>query len=1548
MGPNSRRFWRRKNGSEQSASSPFASDDGSRIDYYDEARRAGQVSPLSEGTMEYLHPLSPFESTSSFRPHAQRTAGRLELNTFRASPSSGSKSPRIFSPFSRFRSSSPLIPSPGNNVADSENIVKKEQWRRAYEIAFKKLNAEEKINLPKDLELMQEESIFSVMNEAEILLKEKEVSSMAYIDRNGNTVHPREKLDKLLRGFNAYAKVVDVAIGHQPEIVALVWGSVRFLLQIYLNHRDAMDALTLTMEKISSSMASAEWYARIYSDSLYTRQSSQQSRVSSAWNERILDALPQFYAAVLVFVVKARAYFMPVSTFGRIMRPLKPFSLELGDVIAEVDIKEGVLKELAYLASMSGVQDIRKDTLAISKVVDSIHDLFSDISDEKAKSWLNAADPSKVYKINKDHRLDGTCAWILEELLYRDWVSGVYAGNLWIVGIPGAGKSVLASAIIDHLNQQNEVCLLYFFFLESDSSRIHPTDMAAGLVAQLLNHSRMFSMDEYSALMRILKDHIQHASFFAHSQDLDYQRDYKELCDLLLKMITYVQKRVLIVLDALDECSIPKDIVYLIELVDAFASRNSDLLGFTTQHTSFSKLQILLTGRPVVSEFFVPLRSISTIRMEVNADILRLVEKSVEKNPSFAPHKDMIIRTIHNNSAGMFRYAALLLQELQHFSPRPIEERLRKMPKELFGMYERILTRLAINGSEEEAELRRRVLLWTAMGNPAPTIGMLQLLCVIVPGDPSMNPSKAILPTREQILASCGSLVESAQELDSTGASKGEYLRFTHRTVREFLFQDRNSSSIAAIHGESVHPMLIVEDEGNAFLALSLLTQLLSAPIPHGTTKWYPRPPYDYSASHWHEFMREVPKDISTNVTDIYGSLWELVARFLWDTSFAKHHAGWLSFLAHEPYYPLSFPTSSMYSDPKRGLQASTHEVLGLQVPQNPRIPDTWFLYYYFLTAPEYLIPQFDLVRVLMKHTPTRFSFQDWVLEVNFEAERTRYNWDTDNKRFSTEVSYDWYSMLTPRINFDPTILRIDNSPKYPPCSMLSLAIGYCSEQSVITLLTTLQVVPSRPACGFLRRVCEFSPPHMLNILVDYLGNDAKSMLNDLNHFGETFLQQYVTRFLLTLPPAPSFTYQTHDVRYYQVDEIDRGLVQEFKHPELFFKNDSITTIYWKLRSKGAKTYGELGYRLLSPDEVVYDGRFPPYAHIKEPWDPDIAAMFTTESFTPTEPKDYKFPIPEESPEEMEAYGDFLLRESDDIGQKQKQYAQYAQRLWYRQGKPLAAANLKLYRYTDGASERDSDLQSSASMDLESYMPFQRSDQPGAAHSAVKATLELVWIPHNSFDLFKTDVNLNLLEDMFTQSLIDPCFLAVAYRQEMADCPRGFLSSKRSIGVQGTKQRVCYSFYQGAPLDRRYLAWSFEPQSLTTRAILMTPLPERRVSGFFKRLEVFSGFLSSPYVVGICNANWVTTMNESRKAVQATIEASEKVTRHDVQLGYLNDHKDGSTMRDADLVAVSEKVAGAGLECYGNKSMLSDLTSFFDHLLSEDSISGQRCCSGQF
>jgi len=152
----------------------------------------------------------------------------------------------------------------------------------------------------------------------------------------------------------------------------------------------------------------------------------------------------------------------------------------------------------------------------------------------------------------------------------------------------------------------------------------------------------------------------------------------------------------------------------------------------------------------------------------------------------------------------------LVLEELNRYSTRKISERLQTMPKGITGMYELILGRLCSNGGEEEMHMRRRILHWVAMAFRPLSVAEMQYACATVDGEKSFDPDDVILASQEQILQSCGSLLEIFD---------GDKLRFTHRTVKEFLLHSPEKLSPESLQDGRLLSCLVTEPETHAAMA---------------------------------------------------------------------------------------------------------------------------------------------------------------------------------------------------------------------------------------------------------------------------------------------------------------------------------------------------------------------------------------------------------------------------------------------------------------------------------------------------------------------------------------------------------------------------------------------------------------------------------------------------------------------------------------------------------------------------------------------------------
>jgi hypothetical protein len=207
----------------------------------------------------------------------------------------------------------------------------------------------------------------------------------------------------------------------------------------------------------------------------------------------------------------------------------------------------------------------------------------------------------------------------------------------------------LATSLIDELRGRDDLLTLYFFFRDGDARTMSPSEMVASIIAQLIKTE----MDT-ERLMRILKLHVRSTSYFTN--EMNESRDMRTLCATLIEMVQGFPVPIVVLLDALDECTDPSSVAQCLLEPTIDPSSIADMMLMPTIREELH-LKFILTGRPNVHDIFAQLPYVSTIDMEVNDDIRKFVHEKVADNEGLRRHASDIIATIYENSQGMFRYA---------------------------------------------------------------------------------------------------------------------------------------------------------------------------------------------------------------------------------------------------------------------------------------------------------------------------------------------------------------------------------------------------------------------------------------------------------------------------------------------------------------------------------------------------------------------------------------------------------------------------------------------------------------------------------------------------------------------------------------------------------------------------------------------------------------------------------------------------------------------------------------------------------------------------
>ena len=284
----------------------------------------------------------------------------------------------------------------------------------------------------------------------------------------------------------------------------------------------------------------------------------------------------------------------------------------------------------------------------------------------------------------------GTCTWILDRGEFKTWryngPDNAVTRFLWLTGVPGAGKTVLSSFVINEIsNESKSPPILHFFFKQTDNDKNSVLAVTRSLLYQL-----------YSLFPTTLCTEI-----IALRDNSGKERALSEqgLWDLFVKH-TKGLTNLIFVLDALDECN----------GVDVLLGRLSSL-------SQCCRARIFVASRKEenIALALAKYPQIVICHEDVEADIRSYVTAEVQKIPRFQGKsvQHRMIDALSSGHGGMFLWAYLMVKELRELGTvRQVDDALKSLPKGLEELHEAIITRLDSSLHKAHRELVTKILKW--------------------------------------------------------------------------------------------------------------------------------------------------------------------------------------------------------------------------------------------------------------------------------------------------------------------------------------------------------------------------------------------------------------------------------------------------------------------------------------------------------------------------------------------------------------------------------------------------------------------------------------------------------------------------------------------------------------------------------------------------------------------------------------------------------------------------------------------------------------------
>ncbi|KAF8461238.1 hypothetical protein BDZ91DRAFT_684166, partial [Kalaharituber pfeilii] len=410
---------------------------------------------------------------------------------------------------------------------------------------------------------------------------------------------------------------------------------------------------------------------------------------------------------------------------------------------------------------MSQTQPIRAGNTDIHKASRNQEIQFWDDYCQRLSQWLSPLNFWSKQTDTFSRWQEGTGSWLLENAQFQEWLRGSRQ-TLYCPGIPGSGKTVLASMVINHiettLGSQKDIGLMFAYCNYKEQTQQTALNLVSSMMKQLVTRSWLLT-DE---LMEMFTKH----------SNTQTRLPIRE-CIQLLKAQVARYSRVYIVIDALDECG----------------EKDSLMLAIHGIIREAKNASLLVTSREIGNlwELFR-----DTARVEIRAsdtDIRTFLRSQLEKKPRLQVHfkKDpellpFVIDTIASKANGMFLLAQLHMDTVAaKHSLKQIREALTSLPDGLTATYDVAMERIQAQ-VKEDFDLANNVLTWVTCAIRPLTVQELQHALAVEIDSNSLD--REGIFEAESLVNVCAGLVAVDGESNQ--------IRLVHYTAQEYFNRNVN------------------------------------------------------------------------------------------------------------------------------------------------------------------------------------------------------------------------------------------------------------------------------------------------------------------------------------------------------------------------------------------------------------------------------------------------------------------------------------------------------------------------------------------------------------------------------------------------------------------------------------------------------------------------------------------------------------------------------------------------------------------------------------
>lgn len=379
-----------------------------------------------------------------------------------------------------------------------------------------------------------------------------------------------------------------------------------------------------------------------------------------------------------------------------------------------------------------------------------------------------SGNPEDDYEYFRSRWMPGSCEWIFLRPVFLSWLEDCSDRSriLWMHGVPGCGKSILSSFVIEQLQEKGYSCQ-YFFFRFGDSAKRTVNSLLRSIAYQV------------AVELAKLRAYLQKLAEGSVKLEKAEGRIIWQKVFITKLSKLQIRKPLFWIIDALDECEAPQLLLSLLSSISSFRA----------------PLRIMFVGRKTetLSAAFQRVEasvSVDTLAADdAKEDLESYVAREVQFMRGDSEFKTRVIRKICRMAHSNFLWVHLVLKEiLQCHTEAAVEMALEELPVDLEPLYQRMEIALFKTLRASDRKLSKTILTWIVCSQRALTLEELA---------EALKPEFShVLDLRHTISQVCGDFVV----IDSKSR-----VGMVHQTAREYLIKNpglEHSITLRAGHQE--------------------------------------------------------------------------------------------------------------------------------------------------------------------------------------------------------------------------------------------------------------------------------------------------------------------------------------------------------------------------------------------------------------------------------------------------------------------------------------------------------------------------------------------------------------------------------------------------------------------------------------------------------------------------------------------------------------------------------------------------------------------------